>query len=1188
MAKNEHENTTLLNTRFLFESHYRQMLLLALVIGSIVFGSVFLTALTYKRYQEILEDALNTVLDTSNQASETWIRNHAQIVSRYAQSNLILVTVESLLELIPSSNELLASPAQTLLRQQFLTDITSGRYIDFFIIGAGNINLASSQDSNIGKINSLIEQAAIQDNLWDGKVQISRLHVSSLHSTEQREGKNYDYRRASTFVGAPIKNQTGKVIALLILHVEAEASLSQLLKQGRLGNTGETYAFDDKGWIITKSRFEETLHRIGLLEKGKSSALNIRLIDPGIDLSKSSNSSPISDDSPLTRMASSAIGGQRSFYLEGYRDYRGVPVVGAWAWNSELGIGIATEQDFAEAYEMHFFVRKLIYSASFSFCLILVALTYVFKRGRRQLRAVRLRLEAIVETAADSIMVVDNNGVIESANPMTEKLFHYAKSDLIGKNISSLLPRSHNSEDNTYPGSDLRSDDLRSDSVGNATKVQEFEGQRKDGSHFPIDLSINQLNLESDWLFACIIRDKTSQKESEAITISAREEAEAANRAKSQFLATMSHEIRTPLNGIVGTIDLLNYTRLEENQQDMINTARNSASILQGIIDDVLDFSKIEAGRLDLEQISLSLETLIEEAGQALSVLAWDKGVELLIFTDPALPEIIGDPVRLKQIIFNLAGNAIKFSIDLQQRRGQVIVSAVMPEQKDGRVKVRLIIRDNGIGMSAEVQKQLFQPFTQGEEETTRRFGGTGLGLVITSRLVELMDGRIMVQSVEGEGSTFTVELTLPSSTEVCLLAQPLILQGIQVLLVQPNREAAIILSHYLDNAGAEVTLVNIEEAMGQFTRLYNDSTNLVIVIDSQGDTNLSNSLFEELRRESKGEQLQLVVIERGRRHQARLSQDGCISYDLNAVPRSTVLNAVASAAGRDSPNNQWQPGSSTPTVTLTPEEARSAGQLILLVDDNATNRKVISQQLNMLGYAVDTADDGKQGLSMWQNGGYLLLLTDCHMPEMDGYDLARNVRSEEKGNTRIPIIAITADALKGTAKNCLAAGMDGYLTKPMQLSQLREALDKWLPTKKSQPDSIDRKEASQVEAEIVESPELQEPVDPKALGELLGIEDTVMLKDFYNDFLQTGLLICNDLKEAYASQDLATVSEHAHKLKSSARTVGANMLADCCLALEEAGKADDHPLADNHMSNFSTLFQQVQTWIENYPNAPR
>ncbi|AGA92070.1 PAS domain S-box [Thioflavicoccus mobilis 8321] len=707
----------------------------------------------------------------------------------------------------------------------------------------------------------------------------------------------------------------------------------------------------------------------------------------------------------------------------------------------------------------------------------------------------------------------------------------------------------------------------------------------KDGRAVPVEVIVMYREMgagEDDMLVAFAI-DIAERKAAEAALVRAREEAEAANRAKSVFLATMSHEIRTPLNGIVGTIDVLGYTVLDQYQRDLLQTARESAFTLTGIIDDILDFSKIEAGRLELEAVPLSLESLIEGIGQTLQPVAQDRGVELLLYCDPALPELVGDPVRLKQVLFNLAGNAIKFSGGSPDREGRVVVSAALEQSEQGSAHCRLEVRDNGIGMSPDVQRRLFQPFVQGEGTTTRRFGGTGLGLVISRRLIEMMGGQVQVQSEEGRGSVFTVHLAL--ATTAAPTAPPTTeLTGLHVLLVARDDQASDILERYLERAGADVTRAAPLEALARLREVHATPGTLIVVIDGQGERAAAEDLRGRLRAQAEGDALRFVLIGRGRRRYARRDGDDSMALDLNAMRRATFVNAVAAVVGRESPELA-EPGEAHPPALAPPTlaEAERSDRLILLVEDNPYNQRVIGQQLNLLGYAVETAEDGREALPLWRTGRFALVLTDCHMPEMDGYELTRAIRAEEgaegDGGRHTPIVAITADAMKGTEASCRAAGMDDYLAKPIQLHQLRGLIGKWLPASPE----VSAKEVPDAEEATREAEGKGEAIDRQALPNLLGPVEPAELVDYYQLFIDSCDETAAELLAAQAAGEIEEIARLGHRLKSAARTAGAQALANCCLALETAAKTSDRPAIDREMGRFAPLVEEVRAWVANH-----
>ena len=655
--------------------------------------------------------------------------------------------------------------------------------------------------------------------------------------------------------------------------------------------------------------------------------------------------------------------------------------------------------------------------------------------------------------------------------------------------------------------------------------------------------------------------------------------AEAASQSKSEFLANMSHEIRTPMNGIVGMIDLLQRTSLNENQRDLIGTAKDSALGLLTVIDDILDFSKIEAGRLELERVTVSVGRLIETVGETILPMAQRKNIELLIYADPLFPSVYSDSVRLRQILLNLVGNAVKFTGNDPARPGRIVIFAEPRPLSNEQVAIEIRVQDNGIGMDAETQARLFSPFVQGENSTTRRFGGTGLGLSICRRLTDMMGGAITVQSRAGEGSTFFVRLPCDVSPK----DEPrrsFDMSGVPVLVFDPAKQEMprVIIERYLAVTGAQVELIGDAEEMSRRAHdLVGQNISFVVIIDRHDNLGMAEAVRERIRQEAEAVNPRFVMLMRRGRRGSYLESSDTMIINLDAVRFETFLHAMAFAAGHASPETDDSQLDAVRAHASTQADSFISDQLILVAEDNETNQKVFAHQIRTLGYCCEIVENGRIALERWRQGQYALLLTDCHMPEMDGYQLAQAIRKEEKTNRPMPIIAITADALKGTKERCLAAGMDDYLPKPIQLNGLQQKLKNWLPEIIAALD--EEKIAPNASMVIAES----QIVDPDALTEVLGCEDKSLFADFYADFLHSGDESITAVCVAYNGKQNQEIGALAHRLKSAARTIGAHALADCCLALEQAGKSADWSRIDEHMAKLPRHFIDVKQWIESF-----
>ncbi|MCK9607481.1 MAG: response regulator [Methylomonas sp.] len=778
------------------------------------------------------------------------------------------------------------------------------------------------------------------------------------------------------------------------------------------------------------------------------------------------------------------------------------------------------------------------------------------KQAADQLRDSAARLHAIHETVVDGIITIDELGTIESFNPAAERLFGYSATELIGQNLSMLMPDSK-----------LSVHEARASGGG-----REVTGRRKDGGSFSLELALSEMRLGEQRRFTGIVRDITARKQAELQIIAAMNEAQQANTAKSAFLAAMSHEIRTPMNGVIGMVDVLHQSSLKGYQVEMVNLIRESAYALLDIIDDILDFSKIEAGKLELEKVPISVAEVVEKACTMLDRLAAKKKVELTLFTDPALPaKVFGDAGRLRQVLINLINNAIKFSSGLEHA-GQVSVRVVLVEHGPDRIVVELRITDNGIGMNAATQSGLFTPFTQADASTTRRFGGTGLGLAISRHLINLMGGEISVQSAPDQGTTFCVRLPLvPLPAKADAEASPI--AGLSCLVIGDPQGMAGDIAVYLAHYGA--TVEQVPNMLTACDRGRSEHSSVEVWILDAGSVALP---LDELRAIARLPQdIRFVVIKRGQRRKPRLEDTGIVQVDSNVLTQLGVLTAVAIAAGRI--QDELAPTAPCRSEAEFSPPSRAAalrqGRLILVAEDNETNQKVILRQLALLGFAADVVDNGRQALDNWRSGDYALLLTDLHMPKMDGYELATAIRDLEQDAQRIPIVALTANALKGEADRCQALGMDDYLSKPVQLAQLKAILEKWLPADSgADPNLADSAPSSAT---------VTKPVDVNVLKALVG-DDPAVINDFLHEFRLGAMKTAEELKAVAERGQAAQMGELAHRLKSSARSVGALALGELCAEMEQAGKFGQHEVLATLLRRFETEMAAVEAYLVTYP----
>jgi PAS domain S-box-containing protein len=1180
---------------------FRILLLLSLSIflGSIaILGWLEMGKIKTKILKN-LESNLNTILTTTDERLNNWVAQEQFSLEQIANNSALLIETEKLLE-VDNENAVLVGSQELKDVREILKQSSKLLGLGYFIINKAGTTIASSRDDNIGSTNLIaIQRTGLLEEVFKGK----SIFIPSVNSDITDVSHN-----SSLFFAVPIKNKANDVVAVLTKRLDPANKFSQVLHYSRVGESGETYAFDKNGTLLSESRFEDDLRNIGLINNEQSSLLNIEIRDPGINLLQTKQIIQ-SEKLPLTLMAESAIkmsdltasrvaNTERivESNLQGYRDYRGVPVVGAWLWSTQLDMGITSEMDLEEALSIYntmkfaaisvFSITLLFIIGGTFFILIMGEKTNrIASRAKKELedqveeRTKNLKVSeeksrAIVDNSQDAIIVINEESIIMSWNKAAESIFGYLSADIMGQSVTTIIPPSHHADHSQGIARYIKT---KKKTLINKGTV-ELSAINSKGETLPIEMALSTYEIDGANFFSANIRDITDRIEAERVIVFAREQAESATAAKSDFLANMSHEIRTPMNAIIGLSDLALRTDLNRKQQDYLTKVHSSANALLGIINDILDFSKIEAGKLKMEVIEFSIDEVLENLATVASVKTQEKGLELLFSRDPDVPvNLLGDPLRIGQILINLSNNATKFTDE-----GEIILTIKLVEKVADKVTIRFCIEDTGIGMTEQQMGKLFKSFSQADTSTSRKYGGTGLGLTISKQLVEMMDGKIWLESEPDIGSKFyfdiKLNINLNPKTKIKTLSSDL--EGLKVLTVDDNPHAREILEKYLKDFGLQV--VSVSSAEDAFEALTTEEQPFDLVFM---DFVMPNGMDGVTATKHIKQNMALAVIPKvilvtayGYDEYADMDGVSLLDNELHKpVNPSLLLDSIMNTFGHEIIGNAKGSRQSQGIDSTKLDKIRGAH--ILLVEDNAINQQVATELLEAESFVVDIANNGKEATENFDLNNYDCVLMDIQMPIMDGYTATRLLR-ENDDYIDLPILAMTANATQEDREKSIASGMNAHITKPINPKDLFNTLIKWIkPGERELPVKVTHEAENSTEDKTAELKLIKGISIDEGLKHVNGNKKLLkkLIIDFYNDHNSVLLSIKND----FEGGKLEEVQRAAHTLKGIAGTIGAQSVQERAGELELIIKNNQTELFERSLESLTNvlvpLFEQLK-----------
>ncbi|MGB7060939.1 MAG: PAS domain S-box protein [Candidatus Zixiibacteriota bacterium] len=787
------------------------------------------------------------------------------------------------------------------------------------------------------------------------------------------------------------------------------------------------------------------------------------------------------------------------------------------------------------------------------------------KQAKEKLQESEKKYRTLVETAQEGIGILDPDENIIFVNQAFADLLDYQKEELLSLNLSQISDKEQLTE--------FRKETEKRRHGNSSTYETKLYTKTGEPKYF--SLSASPLFDEKGTFTGTmgLLADITERKQAEEMLRKAKEEAEDANQLKSEFLANMSHEIRTPMNAIIGMTDITLDTDLTDEQRDYLTTVKESARGLLELLNDILDLSKIEADRVELETIDFDLRVTVEGVADTLATKASAKGLELACIIHSQVPCLLrGDPGRIRQILMNLAGNAIKFT-----ETGEVVIRVELEKETEDKAMLLLSVSDTGVGIPTEKQAWIFESFTQADGSTTRKHGGTGLGLSISKRLVEMMDGRIGVESEPGKGSRFwfTVALQKQEDSHEDLPPVAPDIRGMRILVVDDNQTNRTILVKMTESFGCSPEAVESgKEAIQALKRAaHKEKLFDLVLLDMQMPGMGGEETLGAIRRDPDIKDVTVIILTSlgVRGDVARLQALGCAGYLTKPIKQSQLFDTIITVLSRQKKVVGPEPIRIVTRHTIAEEKRRKTR--ILLAEDNPMNQKLAVVLLKRAGYLIDAVENGRLAVEAINRRAYDLVLMDVQMPEMDGFEATKTIRRKQDEKRCIPIVAMTAHAMKGDREKCLQAGMDDYVAKPIEPQELIGTIEKWTGSCDPNEPTVGRKET------VADGSRPVIPIDLEAaLDRFDG--DKEFLTNMLQEFLDSASGQLETLEKAVEREDAELIEREAHSIKGAAGNLGATGIADVSLKLELLGRKADLSGGNEVIARLKTEFKRLEKYV--------